>query len=235
MGWFGFLKPPDISKLKQEGNQRKIVKLLRNKNSTVREEAARAVGEIHAESAIPQLVKTLLDPVLNVRLAVAGALTSMNWRPSTSEEKVVWILARNRPDEAANLEESEIPLLIQATISNSIPDDLQVTATVALGEKWNDMAIDVLIMDLGIKDEQRQKAAEQSLIRIGNGAIGKLQEVVKMDIKVLKDKLSEPTRQQSEIRFLKPESIFWQWANQIKENAKKVIEKIQTENQGNLF
>ncbi len=221
--WEIFQKP-DINKLKNNNNQKGLLRLLKSKEVSIRAEAARALGEIHAVSVGSELIKLLLDHEFAVRLAAIESLISIGWHPTNAEERVLWVLARDRIDESVTLEEADISTVILVLGNNQMPLAIKRSAALVLGEKWNNEAIAALAFSLGYSDESLKQNVEQSLVKIGNAAIDKLQEIVNTDLEM---EFMRQHMSNQPMTFVKPTYIFSQMANEIKERALKVIKIIQ--------
>jgi HEAT repeat protein len=192
----GFLfKRPDFDRLRQSRDEKGLVRLLHSRNAQFREQAARALGDIQARSSVEELRKLLVDDQDDVRAAVIRSLTVMGWQPKTSEERIAWFFARGSADEAANLQDADVPRLIRLACLAKLKST-RVLAVKALGYRYNVDAIRVLIRLLALPESEERieqaQAAEQALVRIGEPAVPQLQDAVASSAETLAKMLFGP-------------------------------------------
>ena len=191
-----FYKKPDFDKLRQNRDEKKLIRLLYSRNPRFREEAARLLGEINTQSSIEELVKSLMDDNSGVRTAVAQSLTAMKWRPTTSMERISWFFACGNPVNAIELQDSDIPILINLLFSAKL-ESVRILSAQTLGYKYNDEVIEALIRALVLGEFGTEsgakiaQAAEDALVRIGNPAVPMLQEVISTNTVKLAQRLFE--------------------------------------------
>ena len=216
-------KLPDIQELKKSGDEKQLIKLLGHKDPDLRAQAARALGQLRSQSALAYLVRSLVDPDAGVRQAGVEALTALSWQPASAEEKVVWILARNRPEEFSKLTDSDIPLLLQAFQFKG----LQINSVLALGYVWNKTVIDVLPKAMCGDNPELNQAIEKTLVRIGEPALNRLKELVKPGREKFVDDYCLERRAEftsgGQIRPMLPTTTWTMMANQTFSLAKRII------------
>ena len=134
--------PPNIEKLKNKGNINKLIRALGYKdNHGVRTNAAKALGELENNIAIPDLVLALDDPHAEVRKAAVNALGKIH------DESVVDKIAQKLADEDFSVQEATIHVLEKFRWN---PSKAQVRA---LGKFKEMPALDAIAKLL--KDEER--------------------------------------------------------------------------------
>lgn len=92
-----------------------FTELLDNENEdwNIRVSASRGLGRIGDSRAIPALVKGLMDRSGEVFRSSAAALDSLGWKPSTREEMIYHLVAKEEWDELAALGADAIPAIIR--------------------------------------------------------------------------------------------------------------------------
>jgi HEAT repeat protein len=188
-------RKPNFDKLKLTRDEESLVKLLASGDAKCREQAALALGDIHAKAKTDVLARTLVDDTPTVRAAAIHSLEELEWQPKTSEEKIAWFLARGIPSEAATLQDSDVPLLTMLLWLKKY-EWARVVVAQALAYKYDDAAIEaltrMLILERLKEWEKAAQEAERTLVIIGNAAIPKLQEIVNTDREILAQKMFEP-------------------------------------------
>jgi HEAT repeat protein len=85
-----------LGKLKDIRAVRPLVSALSDEESSVRMEVVSALGEIGDLRTVPILVRALDDDYIGVRMTAASVLDGMGWKPSTENDLILYLLAKER-------------------------------------------------------------------------------------------------------------------------------------------
>ncbi|MBN3038458.1 MAG: HEAT repeat domain-containing protein [Candidatus Omnitrophica bacterium] len=216
-------KSPDVKEIKKSGNEKQLIKLLGHKDANLRAEAAKTLGQIQSQSAIPYLKQMLAAPEDNVRRSVVEALSASNWQPATPEENVVWRLACNQREEFSKFKNSDIPLLFESLQFKG----LQINAVVAFGYVWDENILKLLPQLLCADDPQLHEAIEQTLVKIGGPALEQLKEMLKQGRETFVENYCREKRAEfmsgGQLKLMTPDTTWMMMANQIFSHSKRII------------
>jgi HEAT repeat protein len=139
--------PPNVKKIKEEGDVRALIRALRHKDAGIQYQAAEALGELRDPSAVEPLMNSLTgDRYAGVRWKAAEALARIG---SPSVPSLVRVLSH--PD-----------------------DDVRWMAAIALGEIGDPSSVDALISLFSEDDRFVRSRAAYAVSRFGAGALDPL-------------------------------------------------------------
>jgi HEAT repeat protein len=129
-----------------------LTRLLKDRNSEIRWEAALALGEIGDPRAIQPLTEALRDRSRYVRYGASAALEKLGWIPSSREEYAFLLNGRQQWETLATMGEAATgPLSISST---DLEPSVRIRAVKTLGEVGGDKAIPALYKALRDGDGQ---------------------------------------------------------------------------------
>ena len=136
---------------------------LRDPNARVREAAAASLKTIGHPSAIPYLLPLLSDVASSVQAHAAHALQSLQWKPQSDEQRVLFFIAAGMFSRAAEVGAIAVEPLI-AMLADDVSSKRRAV-TEALGEIKDPRAIDALTRMLDDSDSGVRVAALSALGR----------------------------------------------------------------------
>ncbi|MGE5578643.1 MAG: HEAT repeat domain-containing protein [Bacillota bacterium] len=180
----GFLfGPPKVDKLKSKRDVRGLLKALTyEKDWMIRNDAARALGEIGATAAIPYLVARLVsEESYSVREALVGVLDRLGWIPQKDAASARYYRLKGELQKCAECGDDGIrellPLLLEG---NSRVRDVwlglgakgALTAMAVanmLFEQYRDLTSGTSDLDFRLADDRRKDAMIEAMVkRLGN-------------------------------------------------------------------
>ncbi len=104
---------PVLKKIKSDEALKLLITLFKDKEPAVRHSAVEAAGEMNNPNLQHYLVKSLDDPDSYVRVEAAWALDRLGWKPANGEEKVRYLMVKERWTDLVQMRERAIPTLIR--------------------------------------------------------------------------------------------------------------------------
>jgi HEAT repeat protein len=188
MSLLGLFGPPNVGKLKAEGNVQGLIKAVGyGKDATIRQAAVQALVEIgHARDAVKALRKIddaqaveLLIVVLkskdrdwHMRQAAAEALDERGWQPHNNETGATYWLARGQWDKCVEIGSPAVEPLITAFEDKDW--HMRQAAAEALGQIDDARVVDPLIAALYDSSKNVRRAAAGALEKTGAPAVASL-------------------------------------------------------------
>jgi len=114
---------------------------------------------------IPYLKVTLKDEDSKIRKNAAETLEKIGWRPSTEEEKAYFLLANQKLEDLAKMEQLGTDLLIIALQDND--DDIRKKALRALGKKGDTRGLPPIVAALKDENPEIRFESAAALKKIG--------------------------------------------------------------------
>jgi formylglycine-generating enzyme required for sulfatase activity len=163
----GIFGPPDVEKLREQGNVNELIKALDYRRDTsVPKAAARVLGEIGETQAIEPLIATLKNKDIQIRISVVEALGQFNERRAI-EALVVSLQDEALQETVENILENKLKKQPGDFHEDTTGDRRHITVN-ALGHKGGKKAVKLLLLALEGEGDIVPQAAMAHLAKIGD-------------------------------------------------------------------
>lgn len=143
-----------------------MIELLKDGDSSEKQQAAKTLGQIGDRRAIEPLEKLLADSDWAVRLNAVESLGSFGWRPNSTNEQLVYYVWKQQWDSIVMIGPATVEQLIKLT---SYRDPaIRRGAISSLGKIGDDRAVTPIMFILGNNLSNERSEAAEALGRIGN-------------------------------------------------------------------
>ena len=196
------IKLPRIEKLKKKNDTKGLVKLLSYNDSSIRKDAATALGEIGNNQAVEPLINALKDREIAVRenavdalvkigkpsikslvemlscddrdlkKTIAMALNRLGWEPKSDEDKIEYFIAVEKFGELKNFGTLPIESLIELVRETKNP------AAIAVLCEFKDLRVVELLIEL-LEDPHLRPMAISTLTQLDTMVVQSLAQVLK--------------------------------------------------------
>lgn len=161
--------PPNVDKLKAKDDVKGLIKALGyKKDKSVREGAAKALGEIGDTQAVEPLITVIRDKNEGVRQAAVEALDKLGWQPDRSETGALYWVEKRRWDKCIEIGEPAVKPLIAVLKDEESNENVRQGAVEALGQIGDSRAVELLIAVLEDKSVSVRIEAAKALGHIGD-------------------------------------------------------------------
>ena len=176
----GLRGPPDIERLKANGDVKGLIKALSYRsNATIREDAAQTLLEMgkrkdalnvlcemnDARAVEPLVVLLNSTDEIAEFITISNKLDTLHWQPDRSEAGARYWMAKGRWDKVAEVGAPAVELLIAALRSKDA--SVCAAAARALGEIGDTRAVEPLTARVGYRDENTRNAVFKALDNLG--------------------------------------------------------------------
>lgn len=186
---------PDVGKLKEKKDVKRLINALKNRDRNIRWAAAQALGEMGDSRAIEPLVKALEDEDSVVKLEAIEALGKMGEQAFSPLVQALKHEDLNiRREAARNLGERKDVRAVEPLMRALLDEygSVRYVAIEALGEIGDAKAVELLIqLPLGYDYEDERKAAVEALVKIGKPAVEPLIQALKNENAYIRSGASE--------------------------------------------
>ncbi|MBI4488899.1 MAG: HEAT repeat domain-containing protein [Deltaproteobacteria bacterium] len=147
-----------------------LLALLKDVNSRARSLAARALGQIADERAVPTLVSALNDDAYMVRIEAVTALEPLGWKPADDNQYILQAAAHGNWDELVTRGSEAVDLLIAALKDENTPEPWRIA--LLLGRIGDPRSVEPLVAALKHDHLGVREAAAEALAQIRGSTRG---------------------------------------------------------------